>query len=112
MSDSEWKSGVNAKSLFERLGVPEELWELMQFAGIGFRNVEVSHAAAMMGIHGDKIFDRLDNWVMVMPTQERQIEVPLPHEISKDDPVGHWRALMAAGADFQYLVNSGQYTPG
>lgn len=102
--------GVPASQIiYAFLGVPSALWDLFEFAGVLIRNKKDLWPSSNMKPRVD-----LSEWVLVMPVKipSHRVEIPLPAEIDKVDPEGHWRAILAAAADFQYLVNSGQYHPG
>jgi len=92
------------RSLYKSLGIPECLHDLFAFAEVRFAPKPYADVL------------RPDDpvcWILVMPcrTPGKRVEIPINDPIDKDDPEGHWRAILAAAADFQYLVNSGQYTP-
>ena len=103
-------TAIGDASIFRLLGVPECLHELMEFAGVRFRHKAKSGLALLLS---DDAYKKIGDWIMCMPCSihGKQVEIPLPDQISSTDPEGHWRAILAAAADFQYLINSGQYTP-
>lgn len=100
-------------SLFDLFDIPDCLRDVMCFAGVQF---------ALKG--GASIFSRAQwpvekqkdptNWILTLPTAKPgyRVEIPIDDPIDKNDPEGHWRAILGAAADFQYLVNSGEYEPG
>lgn len=97
-------------SLFKSLDIPECLHALMDFAGVKFTPKGGGGVFAIAGWPAAKIGDPT-NWILTMPCKidGKRIEIPINDPIDQTDPEGHWRAIMAAAADFQYLVNSGQY---
>lgn len=109
-NESTFPSDAGAlQTICMHLGVPPALWDLFEFIGVRFRHRKARWAASMaMG------WCERSDWILILPvkTPGHTVEIPLPAEIDKDDPEGHWRAILAAAADFQYLVNSGQYHPG
>lgn len=93
-------------SLYKLFGIPPVLQDLMSFAGVKFRSTKpYSYVEAVKNTKG---------WIMILPCKipGEQVEIPLPDEIDKEDPEGHWRAILGAAADFQALVNNGDYRPG
>lgn len=93
-------------SLYKRLGVPTALHDVMDFAGVQFRH-RTKGVLMMLGFNTNDI-ESLDDWLLCMPVNiaGKRVEIPLPAMVHGEE---HWRAILAAAADFQYLVNSGQY---
>lgn len=93
------------RSLYESLGIPECLHDLMAFAGVKF-------APKSRFLIEDNALVDPTCWILTIPCKVdgKRIEIPINDPIDKDDPEGHWRAILCAAADFQYLVNSGQYS--
>lgn len=100
-------------SVFKILKIPECLHDVMQFAGIQFapknRDGFLSLAARPY-----EWLANPTNWLLTLPTNipGKRVEIPINDPIDKNDPEGHWRAIIGAAADFQALVNTGQYDPG
>lgn len=97
-------------NLFKLIGIPECLHDLMEFAGVQF----VFKKSKTLFFAGSEEMEKPTNWILTMPTNlgGQRVEIPINDPIDKDDPEGHWRAIIAAAADFQALVNTGQYNPG
>lgn len=108
------------RNFLELLGVPKELYDLLEFIDARFGRTDGKAIPIKLTVEAFKKWcdeggGGLDKWTLVLPSRrypDRRVEIPLPVEIDKDDPEGHWRAILAAAADFQALVETGQYDPG
>lgn len=104
------------KGLLEYFDIPAALHDLLDFIGAEFVHKDefVPMFLANKSLVERRQATRLDHWRLVLPCQVpgQRVEIPLPEVIDSSDPEGHWRAIIAAAADFQALVNTGEYTQG
>lgn len=100
------------RSLFKLLSIPESLHDLMQFAEVQFAPKDGT-GRLTVGLWSQEKLSDPQSWVLTLPTNVpgKRVEIPINDPIDKDDPEGHWRAILAAAADFQSLVNRGEYEP-
>jgi hypothetical protein len=107
---SDFKTGLEPSQLdiFHMIGVPECLHGLMEFAGVRF----VYKLGGVSFFLGSEAMMNPTNWILTLPckVERRRVEIPINDPIDKDDPEGHWRAILGAAADFQFLVNTDQYS--
>lgn len=97
-------------SLFTLLAIPTCLHDVMQFAGVQF--VPKNGVGILSGWSTEKLADPT-NWILTLPTSipGKRVEIPINDPIDSSDQEGHWRAILGAAADFQSLVNRGEYEP-
>lgn len=103
---------VDKGKMFEVLGVPECLHDVMEFAGVQFAP-KTRDTLLMLAMKPMEWLRDPTNWIMTLPCNipGKRVEVPINEPIGGNDPEGYWRTYLAAAADFQALVNTGQYTP-
>lgn len=100
------------------LGIPPALYDLLDFIDANFGRTDGRVLPVMLTAEDFKRFTvraGLAEWTLILPCRRfpnDRIEIPLPAYIDKKDPEGHWRAILAAAADFQSLVESGGYKRG
>lgn len=103
-----WHTGctdLGDGSLFEILKIPPALRDLMNFVEAKF----APRKGWIPSLASRESMANPGNWILTLPctVPGKRVEIPLPAEIDKDDPEGHWRAILQAAADFRYLVISG-----
>lgn len=103
--------------LLQHFGIPAELHDLLEFIGAEFAHKDAYMPVAMETLTFTGSYahwlerNRLDHWRLVLPCKipGQRVEIPLPEKIDATDPEGHWRAIITAAADYQALVNTGEY---
>lgn len=102
----------DAGNLLKLLKIPECLHDLMEFVGVQFAP-KTGDRLLTLATRSHEWLSDPTNWHMTLPTKipGKRVEIPINDPIDKNDPEGHWRAILAAAADFQALVNTGQYEP-
>lgn len=101
---------VDKGKIFEVLGVPECLHDVMEFAGVQFAPKTGDTLLALSMKPMEWLSDPT-NWILTLPTNVpgKRVEIPINDPIDGRNPEAHWRVYLAAAADFQALVNTGQY---
>lgn len=101
-------------NLLELLGVPKELHDLCEFIELQFAHKDgfLPIFTKVDDFNEWRLRNKLSDWRIILPCKlpGQRVELPLPDSIDEDDPLGHWRAILAAAADFQSLVNTGEYS--
>jgi hypothetical protein len=101
---------VPDSSLYKVLRIPECLHDVMTFVEVKFVPKDRVSTLSVFSWSQEKLADPT-NWILTLPTNVpgKRVEIPINDPIDKEDPEGHWRAILGAAADFQALVNTGQY---
>jgi hypothetical protein len=102
----------DAGNLFKMLKIPACLHDVMEFAGVQFAPKN-GDTLLKLALRSHEWLSDPRNWLLTLPTNipGKRVEIPINDPIDQSDPEGHWRAIIAAAADFQALVNTGQYNP-
>lgn len=103
------KEESNRQLVFDFLQVPDDVRSLLRLYDavlMPIKRMDIGFTAPL----GEKRETDYSRWHLHLPTRTgNPVVMPLP-EIVQDE--GHWKAIIAAAADLQGMVNRGEYRPG
>lgn len=100
------KEESNRQLVFDFLQVPDDIRSMLKLYDAVLVPIGKISITAPLGATRETDFR---HWHLHLPTRMgKPVIMPLP-EIIQDQ--GHWRAIIAAAADLQGMVNRGEYKP-
>lgn len=127
MSENEWPSlpeeyrafegatreESNRQLVFDFLQVPDDVRSLLRMYDAVLMPKSLGMSLGLTGFTaplGEKRETDYSRWHLHLPTRNgNPVIMPLPVTIEDE---GHWKAIIAAAADLQGMVNRGEYRPG